>query len=209
MLVMGIPARQVFWIAFSVAALPCLAFVLLSYIHFNEMLTHMLADHTIKTKQYLSLLETNQDHVIYSEDVARLTLEYDATWNRQNRTNSALASRTWLRFMTACFGSILVFIGAIYLLSKIGLSEPTEAGGLSEPTEAGASTSGIEFTFRSSSPGIVLVIVGASLMVFPHFASQDIESNDGNIYMLDRAPQHTKDTHSAKTPAERFGLHLR
>ena len=197
MKVMGIQGRHVFWIAFSVVAIPCLAFLVLSYIHFQEVSDHIFAEHTQETKAYLSSLTKNTGELPTSEYIARLHLEYDAMWNRQNRTNSALATRTWLRFMTACFGSIVVFIGAIYVLSKIGLSEQTEAEAVAP---------GVEFSFRSSSPGLVMVLLGASLMVIPHFASQEIGSIDGNIYM------HWMDAHplvetadAAKTPADLYG----
>ena len=197
MKVMGIQARHVFWIAFSVAAIPCLAFVALSYIHFQEVSSHIFAEHTQETKAYLSALTKNAGELPTSTHIMRLHLEYDAMWNRQNRTNSALATRTWLRFMTTCFGSILVFIGTIYVLSKIGLSEQTEAG---------ATAPGVEFSFRSSSPGLVMVLIGAFLMVIPHFASQEIESIDGNIYMhwVD-SNLLPKTADSASTPADLYG----
>lgn len=193
----SINARKLFWIAFAVAFLPCVAFLYLSYVHFQLVLEHIFSNHTQGTKNYLSMISQTAGGSDEIELIARLHLEQDAMWNRQNRTNSALASRTWLRFMTTCFGSIIAFVGAIFLLSKIGRTERTEAG---------ATASGVEFSFRSSSPGVVMILVGCALMVIPHFSNQDIESIDANLYLTRAGTVQPYDIEApAMTPAEQYG----
>ena len=74
-----------------------------------------------------------------------------------------------MRFMSSGFGGILIFIGAIFLLSRIETS--------SESTVSGKGGSA-GFSTKSSSPGVVMVVVGALLMISPNFATQKIKVED-------------------------------
>lgn len=174
-MIMGVPARVVFWTVFIVAIAPSGWFVWTSVHGLQSIIEEIHKGNSRTTLNYLKEYTTANSETDSLKDVVRAHLELDTISNRQARANSALATRTWLRFMSSGFGSILIFVGAIFLLSKVESTSPISAAG------QGA---GSGFSFKSTSPGIVMVLIGAGLMISPNFASQKITAMEAPLYTL-------------------------
>lgn len=93
--------------------------------------------------------------------------------HRHHRSSSALLTRTWMRFMSLIFGSILVVIGSAFVLARIEVRKTT---GRLQLQDVGAS-------LRSSSAGLFLVFIGAALISIPNLASQRIDVSDTSTYI--------------------------
>ena len=173
---MGVNPRTVFFLGFIAAALPSVWFIATSYFAVVDTVEYIHSNRSQETLTYLKALIDNQSDVAEIETVVRAHLEYDTLNNRQGRSNSALASRTWLRFMSSGFGSIVIFIGAVYVLARIETRVPTNLG-------AEGAESSLKLSLRSTSPGIVMVFIGGLLMITPNFAKQNIRTDDVGTYL--------------------------
>jgi hypothetical protein len=85
--------------------------------------------------------------------------------------------------MSSVFGSVVTFIGAVFVLARI-------------ETSSDSTISAKNINLKSSSPGILMVGVGAALMISPNFAPQEIKTIDGNVYMrpsfvIEDAPENS------------------
>lgn len=58
---------------------------------------------------------------------AYVILESDAMRIRHSRSTAALTTRMWLEFMCLKFGTILVTVGAAFVLAKVSTPTPTNA----------------------------------------------------------------------------------
>jgi len=168
--IVGVPSPIVFWTVFVVVLIPSSWFVATSYIGLQDILAKLHATQSSQAIEYYKENRTDKA----SDLMIRAHLEYDSLWNRQGRTISFLATRTWLRFMSSAFGAILIFVGSIYLLCRIEASS----------SDMNADYGGFKFSVVSSSPGIIMLIVGATLMAIPNIVDQPIETIDGASYLL-------------------------
>lgn len=100
-------------------------------------------------------------------------LELDTLENRQARAESMLETRTWLRFMSASFGAILVMCGAIFILTRVTM----------DMLDVKAEAEAWKIAFATNSPGLVMVFVGAFLMTMPLSSGQEISVRDGWAYL--------------------------
>ena len=173
-MIMGIASRVVFWTVFAAAVVPSAWFVATSFFGLQKIVDHIHKSNSGTTLEYLGQQPSPDDDIATIQEIIRAHLEFDTIKNRQARANSALATRTWLRFMSSGFGSILILVGAIFLLSKVETRSESAATG---------HTIGAEFSIKSTSPGIIMVFVGAVLMVSPNYATQEIKAQDGWVYV--------------------------
>ena len=171
--IMGVRAPVVFWAVFVSAVIPSAWFIGMSYLGLKDILLHLHSSYSETTLPYLTRhAESNDPSVVH--DIVRAHLDFDTLSNRQARANSLLSTRTWLRFMSSGFGSILIFVGAIFLLSRIESSSNTVLS---------AGNQGAWLKLASSSPGILMVAIGAFLMVSPNFSGQVIDTRDPSPFL--------------------------
>lgn len=78
----------------------------------------------------------------------------------------------WIRFTSFLIGTILSFMGATFILSKISEKETTFSG----------DTPDINFNLKTSSPGIILVFFGCLLISFGIFKEIGHEFRDSPRY---------------------------
>ena len=185
--------RSVFFVAAVAAFVPSAIFIYMSYGGLNKILTSLDTAQSTTTQNYLSKLSERDNGDALLSEIIVAHLEYDTLRNRQLRGNSLLATRTWLRFMSSVFGSILVFIGAIFLLSKIEFGVPTSIEGKADIAS---------FSIKSTSPGIIMIAIGAVLMIVPNIAKQDIGVTDGSVYYETKA-EEPADIRPSQTPLGR------
>ena len=173
-MIMGIRSQVVFSSVFVVAVVPSAWFVWKSFGGLHDILDQMSVSYSTSTLGYLGHHEKAHGDIQIVREIVRTHLEFDTIQNRQSRANSSLATRTWLRFMSSGFGSILIFIGAIFLLAKIETSSTNAIEGRGGD---------LYFNFVSTSPGIIMVAFGVALMTIPNWVEQEIAVTDGCVYM--------------------------
>ena len=183
---------RLFWLTFVVvmAAFGWFFFDSMRLLHTNLGMIHA-AD------EYQSLLLLKNTNELNDAEArlsflakARLALEHDAMFIRQRRTNAALANRTWLRFMSLIFGTVLVVIGALFVLGRV----------TAPPANASVQWDSLRLSLASSSPGIVLALLGCLLIGLPNLAKQRIAVRDHPAYMIWAEDNASTRPLSAKPP---------
>lgn len=100
-------------------------------------------------------------------------LEVHSIQNRYHQAGVLSMSRVWLIYLGFITGMVLSLIGAIFILGQIKVDpiklkgEIKESGGMLETT----------------SPGLVLVVLGTLLMIITLVSKSQIEVKDASIYM--------------------------
>ena len=105
---------------------------------------------------------------------------------RYHQANVLLMARIWTRYLSFVTGMILCLVGASFILGKLK-EDVTELGGTS-----GAG----ELSLKSSSPGIVLAVLGTVLMLTSVLSHNNITVTDGPAYLQLSTP-----TSSSASPA--------
>ncbi|MXO60466.1 hypothetical protein GRI89_13050 [Altererythrobacter salegens] len=103
----------------------------------------------------------------------RTLLERDVIGHRYRQVNATLLLRAWTCHLGFLTGMILSFIGGIFILTK--LSE--------DVTQIGAEGGGLKGSLATSSPGIVLTVVGGVLMGITLVADYQFTTRDIPAYI--------------------------
>nr|VFK59505.1 MAG: hypothetical protein BECKUNK1418G_GA0071005_100738 [Candidatus Kentron sp. UNK]VFK68700.1 MAG: hypothetical protein BECKUNK1418H_GA0071006_100514 [Candidatus Kentron sp. UNK] len=170
--VYGLETKIVFFILFITLLFPSGYFIKKSYDQLEEILedinefTHLRT--TLLLEQKSPLVSENFYFV-----KSKISLEHDLMRYRHQRITASLATRTWMRFMSLMFGAILTMIGSGFVLGRI--TSPAFIGKLSF-RELGTSVA-------TSSPGLLLVVMGVILIVIPNLSTQRIVSVDSSPYI--------------------------
>ena len=117
--ILGVRQDFIFWAVFIVILTPFSWFMYQSYQGLNRIIDNLYLDSSSITRAYVDQIAADGP----GEILSRTVLEFDTLTNRNARSISFIATRTWLRFMSSAFGGILIFVGAIFILSKIEAGE--------------------------------------------------------------------------------------
>lgn len=101
-----------------------------------------------------------------------ILLEENTMERRHHQANVLLMSSIWIRYLGFVTGMILAFIGAAFILGKFQ----------EQYSEFGAKLPSADFTLKSSSPGMLLAVLGSLLMVLTIVMQHTINVNDADIY---------------------------
>jgi len=169
--IFGIHAGVVFFILLAVLVVPSGWFVYKSFGKLDQILLTIAETPVSETDKLLQLPAT-ANKVFETRSI--VALERDVIRNRLHVTRVALATRTWMRFMSLIFGAILVVIGAAFILGKISTRD----------SNTGEFSFGdVKGSLATSSPGLALVLMGALLIVVPNFSTQTITTNDTGSFI--------------------------
>ncbi|WP_310496445.1 hypothetical protein [Sandarakinorhabdus sp.] len=100
-------------------------------------------------------------------------LEAETVRQRYAQVNATLLLRAWTRQIGFVTGMIMALVGALFILTR--LSE--------ERTELGGETTGIKASLSTSSPGIVMAVLGTVLMVVTLTSPFNFATNDVAVYV--------------------------
>jgi hypothetical protein len=103
-----------------------------------------------------------------------LLLEEQTIEHRYAQVNATLMLRAWTRHLGFLTGMILAFVGSIFILSKLSESE----------TRMSAEGGGAKGALATSSPGIVLSVLGTVMMVVTLTANFEFTTRDVPVYLL-------------------------
>lgn len=177
-----------FWLMLAVVLVPSGIFVWLSYVQLGKNLKQITDPIESKT---VSVLEQAGDLGNLADENARLeflskarvALERDVVLHRHSRSSSALLTRTWMRFMSLIFGSILVVIGSAFVLAQIDVPRTTGR----------VSWKDFGLSLQSGSAGLFLVIIGGALISIPNLAGQAISVDDTSTYIEKKVDELTEE----------------
>lgn len=102
-------------------------------------------------------------------------LEADAVQRRYRQGAVALMARIWVNYLGFVTGMILSMIGAVFILGKLDFGKLDVDGKYRDAT----------LQLKSTSPGIVLVILGVALMVLTIVTRHEITIKDQSLYTFD------------------------
>lgn len=173
---MKIQSKVVFWIVFIASIVASFWFIRMSYVGLQKILDTLHDSNSRSTLTYLEKYSSSGEMEIVYE-LLRGYLEFDSIQNRKSLANSSLAMRTWFRFMISLFGSILILTGVIFVLVKVESSQ----------SELSGAAGTLEISWKSSSPGLIMLLGGVALMIIPHFSDQQIRTREAAIYVQPRA----------------------
>jgi hypothetical protein len=92
---------------------------------------------------------------------------------RYHQASVLLMSGLWIRYLGFITGMILALVGASFVLGK--LREPA--------TEVAGKATGIDFSLKSASPGIILVVLGTILMLTTILNQDVYQVQDAPMYL--------------------------
>ncbi|HEY0306058.1 MAG TPA: hypothetical protein VGC44_13890 [Longimicrobiales bacterium] len=111
----------------------------------------------------------------YAQFRTLTALELHVIQRRHHQANLLVMSRTWTRYMGFLTGMILALIGATFVLGKLQEAETKTEG-----------TVGVtKFAIQSSSPGLVLAVLGTLLMSITLFSNVSLQGSDQSVYLPD------------------------
>jgi hypothetical protein len=117
--------------------------------------------------------ETFTDKFAARQFEVRSKLEVFIITNRYHQAKVMLMARLWIRYLGFITGMILAVIGASFVLGK--LQEPSQELRTELPTG--------NLTLRTTSPGIILVVLGVVLIVTSTIYKDTIEVQDMGLYL--------------------------
>ena len=123
--------------------------------------------------------DANFDDVLKAEKLnAIIRLEAHSLQRHYHQANVLLMSRVWIRYLGFVTGMILSLVGAAFILGKLQI--PT--------SELNAKANLVELSFRSASPGLILTILGVTLMLTTIITHHNIETTDSAVYLRNFQP---------------------
>jgi len=108
----------------------------------------------------------------YLELKTKASFEQEIVARRYHGANSVIITRIWTRYLGFLTGMILSFVGAIFILGKLRESE----------TKLEGETEGWKVSLLTSSPGIILAVLGTVIMVFSLAIRADVSATDKPVY---------------------------
>jgi len=109
---------------------------------------------------------------------AMVLLEEAALDHRYAQVNATLMLRAWTRHLGFLTGMILALVGSIFILARLSETETNLSG------EGG----GAKVAIATSSPGIVLAVLGTVLMVVTLTIDFEFKTSDVPIYVGQATP---------------------
>lgn len=117
--------------------------------------------------------ESSVANIDYVKWKSLILLEQEMVNHRYAQVNATLLLRAWTRNIGFLTGMIMAFIGAIFILAKLREGETSLAG------EGG----GAKATLVTSSPGIVLAVLGTILMSVTIVSGFEFSTTDAPVYV--------------------------
>ena len=100
-------------------------------------------------------------------------LEQDAMRLRYQQINATLLLRTWTRYTGFLVGMVLALVGAFFILGRLR----------EETSQLSGESAAFKVMLTTSSPGIVLAVLGTILMVVTLAVKFDFEVVDRPVYL--------------------------
>jgi hypothetical protein len=150
-------------------------FLVATLFQLNALQRRIESPPTLDLTPALSGLQSSSssaDRLLFAQWQTLARLEQNALERRYHQANVLLMSRTWTRYLGFITGMIMAMVGAAFILGK--LREEASTLALKTPTA--------EANLNSTSPGLVLCLLGTVLMLSTLLTHNDIETQDAPLY---------------------------
>ena len=145
----------------------------MAYLHWSILQVPEIKINQTTATSLITSTDAFADRLAAQEMETRSRMEAYIVTQRYHQASVLLMSGLWLRYLGFITGMILALVGASFVLGK--LREPTQT------IKGGFST--IDLSLRTTSPGIVLAILGVILM-FATIQDRDTYNiSDANTYL--------------------------
>ena len=165
------------WMMRMVIFLACFFFVAsliqLAYLHWRIENAPKLDSLTPLSLQNRDATPSFEEDLIISNTEVLAKLEGYVLQRRYHMANVTLMSRVWTRYLGFVTGMILALLGAVFILGKVQ----------GKASEAEGKAMGTEFSFKSTSPGLMLAFLGTVLMIATMSIHHDIAITDQPVYI--------------------------
>jgi hypothetical protein len=148
-------------------------FVQMSYLHTSMLQIPAIDLRSPPDNDWLAAAETFADKTTGRRLEILAKLEAYLIERRYHQASALLMSGLWIRYLGFVTGMILALVGASFVLGK--LQEPA--------TEVFGKSSLIDFSVKSSSPGIILAVLGVVLMFATIMDRDEYSVKDARIYL--------------------------
>lgn len=161
--------QYVFLVMIAVAIIGTVAFGVSGYMDTQKIVDRIYSDQTGVTRALIENFKSDRDAAPL---LLHAALEIDTVAARNNRAASLLATRTWIRFLTTMSAAIIIVLGAAFVIGRINV----------EASKLEGEGAGFKATLATTSPGLVLVVVGAILLGSELVTQRELATNDGASY---------------------------
>jgi len=117
--------------------------------------------------------ETLSERLLYARWTTLATLESDAIERRYHQAGVILMTRVYIVFLGFTTGMVLSLVGATFILGKLRESQ----------SSLQAEHATLKLSFVSASPGLVLALLGTTLMLATIWARSEIIVKDQSLYV--------------------------
>jgi hypothetical protein len=104
---------------------------------------------------------------------ATIALEVNTLERRHHHANVALMSQVWIRYLGVITGMMLSIVGAVFILGKLQ----------ERFSEISARVGTAEGALKSSSPGLILVVLGSALVGVTIVDHRELVVTDRPVYL--------------------------
>jgi hypothetical protein len=152
------------------------SFIQMSYLHWNIMQYPAINLESV-TQNNLAASASTYDEQLEARQLEILArMEAYVIERRYHHANVMIMSGVWIRYLGFVTGMILALVGASFVLGKMR----------EQVSEVEGKTSGFGFALRSTSPGIILVVLGVMLMFATIVDKDQYEVQDASVYLNPR-----------------------
>ncbi len=145
----------------------------MAYLHWSILQYQTLEVSPASSEKLLESATTFEEIKNARETETMIEMEAYLIQRRYHHASVALMAGLWIRYLGFITGMILSLVGASFILGK--LREPA--------TELTGKASGVDFSLKSASPGIILAVLGVILM-FTTIVNKDVyEVQDAPVYV--------------------------
>jgi len=117
--------------------------------------------------------QTQKESVDFMQWKTLVLLEQDAMAMRYQQINATLLLRTWTRYTGFLVGMVLALVGAFFILGRLR----------EETSRLSGESGGFKFALVTSSPGVILAVLGTLLMVVTLVVKFDFAVQDRPVYL--------------------------
>ena len=161
----------------SMLVLAALFFAAVSIVELRslyERLEHQPLDLAARLAQFERTADPN---AVLGSDYLKVkvlaTGDADALQRRYHQATATMLARLWTRQLGFITGMLLALVGAAFILGRLSESA----------TKLEAESQGFKGALETSSPGIVLVVLGSALMALTIAVPFGVETRDANTYL--------------------------
>ena len=153
-------------------------FLIASVFHLYQIQNNVLANREVSLDEELKYFQTSnseieQNNFEKAKWATLVKLEANTIEKRYHQANAILLTRVWSIYLGFLTGMIIALVGAAFILGKLQESQTAMDFGAAE----------VKTAIKSSSPGLILCLLGSILMAITILGQVTIHVEDRPLYV--------------------------